>query len=79
VRNSDYIGGWVESDPALAADPTAVDRPCLDPAAIVGDMQSQMPPVHQHSDWWQDVCTEESARQVITLLPPGTIPVPDDS
>jgi hypothetical protein len=79
VRNSDYIGGWVESEPIPATDPAALDSPCLDPAAIIRDTQSQVPPVHQHSDWWQDVCTEESARQVIKLLPTAAISAGADS
>ncbi len=64
ARRSDYIGGWIFTDPIehlsdadydhaawLAA---RIDQPCWDPVVLVSDADPTPPPVHRHSAWWQD-------------------------
>ncbi len=62
VRASDYIGGFVFTDPSAAAEPGAaadpvrerVDRLVLDPPCVFPAEPQSQPTIHGHLDFWPD-------------------------
>jgi hypothetical protein len=71
-RRTDYIGGWVVAEPPFrlshAGLEASVDQPCWDPVVLVPDADPAPPPVHRHSQWWQDPRTNELGRYLVGLL-----------
>jgi hypothetical protein len=72
VRKSDYIGSWVFSDPMptftldyLAAH---IDQPCPDPVVLAADADQTPPPIHAHSDFFQDPFIAPVSRYLVDDL-----------
>ena len=43
--------GWNPDLPSIRKE---VDQPCWDPVTITADLDPTPPPIHRHTDWWQD-------------------------
>jgi hypothetical protein len=71
-RRTDYIGGWVVAEPPFrlsqAGLEASVDQRCWDPVVLVPDADPAPPPVHRHSQWWQDPRTNELGQHLVSLL-----------
>jgi hypothetical protein len=71
-RRTDYIGGWVVAEPPFRLTEgdlrASVDQPCWDPVVLVPDANPTPPPVHRHSQWWQDPRTGEVGKFLVDLL-----------
>lgn len=70
-RRSDYIGSWVIAEPSLGLGADGVrrevDQPCMDPVILVGK-DATPPPIHRHSNWWQDPRTNELGAYLVSKL-----------
>ena len=68
-RRSDYIGSWIFEEPQQRLDGAYlqdhIDQPCQDPVILVQDENPSPPPIHRHSQWWQDPRTNEVGRYLI--------------
>jgi hypothetical protein len=71
-RRTDYIGGWIVAEPPFRLSPAdleaSIDQPCWDPVVLVPDADPAPPPVHRHSQWWQDPRTNELGQYLVDLL-----------
>jgi hypothetical protein len=71
-RRSDYIGSWVFEEPLPRLSDADVyrniDQPCWDPVILVPDANPTPPPIHRHSQWWQDPRTSEIETYLVGLL-----------
>jgi hypothetical protein len=71
-RRSDYIGSWVFAEPpARLTDADLygnIDQPCWDPVILVPDANPTPPPIHRHSQWWQDPRTNKVGDHLVRLL-----------
>jgi hypothetical protein len=72
VRKTDYIGSWIFEDPQPIFTPEylgqLVDQPCPDPAVLALDADTTPPPIHGHSDFFQDPFVIPSAMHLIGVL-----------
>jgi hypothetical protein len=71
-RRSDYIGSWIFTEPLPRLRDADlhhhVDQPCWDPVILVPDANPTPPPIHRHSQWWQDPRTHEVGDHLVRLL-----------
>ncbi|MGH3225946.1 MAG: hypothetical protein ACRDPY_45905 [Streptosporangiaceae bacterium] len=71
-RRSDWIGSWVFAEPLprfSEADLNHnIDQPCWDPVILVSDHNPTPPTPHRHSQWWQDLRTNEVGAHLVRLL-----------
>jgi hypothetical protein len=71
-RRSDFIGSWVFAEPPTRLSDadlhTNIDQPCWDPVILVPDANPTPPPIHRHSQWWQDPRTSKVGDHLVRLL-----------
>jgi hypothetical protein len=77
VRASDYIGGFVFSDPFSGeATPDLVDRPVLDPPCVAPADAHSQPTIHGHLDFWPDPQVAVLTQSLIETAKSACAPVP---